>query len=229
MDETETYRGILDDKKPVEYINLMTKKVNKMVKPRNEPNSEEAMGAAVAQRISSLRKAQNFTFDALAMRARVSKGTLVQIEQERANPSISTLCRLAIALGVSVADLVAPASEAQSMVSVVGKSETRNLWTGPHGGSAVLLAGTAGPDMLEMWRWELKPGERFEASRHGRGTRELIHVTSGRLFLEVEGKGTIVGAGATAIALTDRPHAYSNPGKSSVCFFMTVDEPVTAP
>ena len=47
--------------------------------------------------------------------------------------------------------------------------------------------------MLEMWQWELKPGERFEASRHGRGTRELIHVTSGRLFLEVEGKGTIVG------------------------------------
>ena len=83
--------------------------------------------------------------------------------------------------------------------------------------------------MLEMWQWELKPGERFEASRHSRGTRELIHVTSGRLFLEVEGKGTIIAAGATAIALTDRPHAYSNPGKSSVRFFMTVDEPATAP
>ena len=78
------------------------------------------MAAAVAQRISSLRKAQDLTFDALAMRAGVSKGTLVQIEQERANPSISTLCRLAAALGVSVADLVAPASEAQSMVSLVG-------------------------------------------------------------------------------------------------------------
>jgi transcriptional regulator with XRE-family HTH domain len=207
----------------------MTKKVNKIVKPGRGPNPEAAMGAAVAQRISSLRKAQDLTFDALALRARVSKGTLVQIEQERANPSISTLCRLAAALGVSVADLVAPASEAQSMVSLVSESETRRLWTGPHGGSAVLLAGTAGPDMLEMWQWELKPGERFDASRHGRGTRELIHVTSGRLFLEVEGKGTIVGSGTTAIALTDRPHAYSNPGKSSVRFFMTVDEPASAP
>ena len=169
------------------YIILMTKKVNKIVKPNGGPNPEAAIGAAVAQRISSLRKAQDLTFDALAMRARVSKGTLVQIEQDRANPSISTLCRLAAALGVSVADLVAPASEAQSTVSLVSESETRRLWTGPHGGSAVLLAGTAGPDMLEMWQWELKPGERFDASRHGRGTRELIHVTSGRLFLEVEG------------------------------------------
>jgi len=207
----------------------MTKKVNKIVGANKDPNSEAAMGAAVARRVSSLRKAQDLTFDALAMRAHVSKGTLVQIEQERGNPSISTLCRLAAALGVSMADLVAPASEAQSMVSLVGASETRRLWTGPHGGSAVLLAGTTGPDMLEMWQWELKPGERFEASQHGRGTRELIHVISGRVFLEVEGKGTIVAAGATAIALTDRTHSYSNPGKSSVHFFMTVHEPPSAP
>jgi transcriptional regulator with XRE-family HTH domain len=187
------------------------------------------MTAAVARRITSLRKAQDFTFDALARRAGVAKGTLVQIEQERANPSISTLCRLAAALGVSVADLVAPASGAQSMVSLVSASDVRRLWNGPHGGSAALLAGTPGPDMLEMWHWELKPGERFEASRHGRGTREIIHVTSGRLLLEVEGNGTIIAAGATGIALTDRPHAYSNPGKLSVRFFMTVDEPGTAP
>jgi transcriptional regulator with XRE-family HTH domain len=207
----------------------MTRKVNKEIQLDVGAASEDIMAAAVARRISSLRKARDLTFDALARRAGVSKGTLVQIEQERANPSISTLCRLAAALGVSVADLVAPASEAQSLVSLVGASDARRLWTGPHGGSAVLLAGTTGPDMLEMWQWELKPGERFDASRHGRGTRELIHVTSGRLVLEVEGKGTIIAAGATAIALTDRPHAYSNPGKSPARFFMTVDEPATAP
>ena len=45
----------------------------------------------------------------------------------------------------------------------------------------------------------------------------------------VEGKGTIIAAGATAIALTDRPHAYSYLGKSPARFFITVDEPATAP
>jgi quercetin dioxygenase-like cupin family protein len=83
--------------------------------------------------------------------------------------------------------------------------------------------------MLEMWRWELQPGERFEATRHNRGTRELIHVTSGRLTLEVEGKATLIAAGVTAIAHTDRPHSYSNSGKSPVRFFMTVHEPAKAP
>lgn len=211
------------------YIIIMTKKVNIKDDGNSGQSSETAITAAVANRISALRKAQNLTFDALARRAGVSKGTLVQIEQERANPSIATLCRLAAALGVSVAELVAPEGEAQSSVHVIRAEDARILWNGPHGGSAVLLAGTKGPDMLEMWQWELKPGERFEASRHGRGTRELIHVTSGKLFLEVEGQGTIVAVGATAIAQTDRPHGYANLGKSPVHFVMTVHEPASAP
>lgn len=207
----------------------MTKKVNIKCIEASRESPERIITAAVASRISVLRKAQDLTFDALARRAGVSKGTLVQIEQERANPSIATLCRLAAALGVSVADLVAPAGVAQSSVQIVKPSDARTLWTGPRGGSAVLLAGTKGPDMLEMWQWELKPGERFEANSHGRGTRELIHVTSGRLFLEVEGQGTIIAAGATAVAKTDRPHGYANLGKSPVHFVMTVHEPASAP
>ncbi|MEQ1524917.1 MAG: helix-turn-helix transcriptional regulator [Aestuariivirga sp.] len=85
----------------------MTKKVNIKRDEDSGQSSETAIAAAVANRISALRKAQDLTFDALARRAGVSKGTLVQIEQERANPSIATLCRLAAALGVSVAELVA--------------------------------------------------------------------------------------------------------------------------
>lgn len=207
----------------------MTEKVNIASNSHNEPNADEALTMTMAQRICALRKAQDFTFDELARRAGVSKGTLVQIEQGRANPSISTLCRLAATLGVSVADLVAPAGPANSRVRLVSESEARMLWTGPHGGSAVLLAGTAGPDMLEVWQWELKPGERFEANRHGRGTRELIHVTRGTLLLEIAGECTAVAAGTTAIAQTDHSHSYSNPGRPAVQFFMTVHEPSTGP
>lgn len=207
----------------------MTKKVNNIVAAGLGAISEDDLAVAVAQRISSLRQEQGLTFDALALRSGVSKGTLVQIEQERANPSISTLCRLANALGVSVADLVAPADDSPSLVSVAGADQARQLWSGPNGGSAVLLAGTAGADMLEVWQWELKPGERYEAARHGRGTRELIHVTSGKLLIDVERQTTLIAAGATAIARTDRPHAYANPGKTAVRFFMTVHEPLSAP
>ncbi len=186
---------------------------------------EAAIAVRVAGRIADLRRAQGFSFDALALRAGVSKGTLVQIEQGRANPGISTLCRLAAALDVSVADLVAPPGIGAQVVTVVRSTASRRLWTGPNGGAAVLLAGTTGPDMLEIWDWELRPGERFEAAVHGPGTRELLHVTAGILALEVDGTTHLIAAGSSAIALTDRPHAYANAGLGAVRFTMTVHEP----
>lgn len=200
------------------------------VKPANLPQNasvspEEALSAAVARRISVLRKSHGLSFDSLAQRAGVSKGTLVQIEQGGANPSISTLCRLAGALEVSVADLVSPVEVPERAVMVFGPGETRSLWSGPSGGSVLLLAGTPGPDMLEIWKWVLMPGERFEASIHSAGTRELIHVTDGSLALDVDGQSSVVTAGSTAIALTDRRHAYRNPGSVPVHFTMVVHEP----
>lgn len=196
------------------------------LKTAEEPLDQEALiAAAVATRIATLRKEHGLSFDALAQRAGVSKGTLVQIEQGRANPSISTLCRLAAALEVSVADLVTPVEGPEHVVTVIGPSGVRCLWNGPQGGSAVLMAGTPGPEMLELWQWELMPGERFDANGHGSGTREIVHVMSGNLALEIDGQTAIVGTGSSAIARTDKPHAYRNPGNSPVRFTMVVHEP----
>jgi transcriptional regulator with XRE-family HTH domain len=210
------------------HIIIMTEKVNSLPNRSVHSTGEEALNTAVANRIAMLRKQCGLTFDALALRSGVSKGTLVQIEQDRANPNISTLCRLAAALGVSVADLVAPTNEAHSFISVIAARAARKLWKSGKGSSAVLLAGTKGADMLEVWQWVLKAGDRYDAPRHGRGTRELIHVVDGNLLVEVDGQTSVVAAGATAIAQTDRPHAYINPGKSNVSFYMTVHEPVSA-
>ena len=46
------------------------------------------------------------TLEDLLARAGVSKGMLLQVEQARTNPSVATICRLATALGVSIASLV---------------------------------------------------------------------------------------------------------------------------
>lgn len=189
--------------------------------PQLAPQTEEAaIAASVAQRIATLRKGFGLSFEALAQKAGVAKGTLVLIEQSRANPSISTLCRLAAALQVSVADLVAP-----QQASAVTLTEPRPLWHGSAGGHATLLAGTPGPDMLEVWDWCLMPGEVYEAAIHGRGTRELLHVREGMLTLNVEGASTLIPGGASAVALTDRAHGYANHGRSPCRFTMTVHEP----
>lgn len=190
-------------------------------------DAADRLNGAIARRIALLRKGRQQSFDQLAARSGVSKGMLVQIEQGRANPSIATLCRLAAGLGVSVADLISADRDVRSPVQVVAADETRILWKGPKGGSAALLVGSEGPDMLELWRWTLQPGERYQARPHAVGTLELVHVQHGVLALEVDGVAHALPAGTSAFARTDRAHAYACSGRKRVDFAMVVFEPAS--
>ena len=177
---------------------------------------------AVANRIRNWRKEKKLSLDELSRRASVSKGMLVEIEKGAANPSIAILCKLAAALGVSVADIVNVASEPQ--VHIIEEAAIPVLWHGEKGGSARLLAGTAGPDMIELWCWEMQPGESFSSPGHLAGTFELLHVETGVLTLKVEESVTQVVAGASAVAKTEAAHSYANHGESVLRFTMTVAE-----
>ena len=177
---------------------------------------------AVATRIRSWRKEKKLSLDELSRRAGVSKGMLVEIEKGTANPSIALLCKLAAALGISVAEIVNVASD--PMVQVIEAAAIPVLWQGERGGSARLLAGSAGPDMIELWRWEIYPGERFTSPGHPAGTFELLHVESGTLTLRVEETLTQVAAGASAVARTEAAHSYANEGEDLLRFTMTVAE-----
>ncbi|WP_251268452.1 helix-turn-helix domain-containing protein, partial [Enterobacter hormaechei] len=74
---------------------------------------------------------KKISLDELSRRAGVSKGMLVDIEACRANPSIALLCRLASALGVSVADFVNVATAPP--VKVIAEGEIPTLWQGEQG------------------------------------------------------------------------------------------------
>src|SRR6476661_1428229 len=176
----------------------------------------------VSSRIRQRRSDKRLSLDRLAALAGVSKGMLVQIESGQANPSIATLCKVAAALGASVADLVQVSG--QHPAEVLPAGAPRLLWRGPKGGSATLLVGTAGPDMLELWSWELRPCERYEAPAHPEGTEELIHVVRGRLALAFGEVSYVIESGGSAVAHTDRPHAYACDGKRAVQFTMVVAE-----
>jgi transcriptional regulator with XRE-family HTH domain len=184
--------------------------------------SEDQLLSTLSARIRARRRDRALSLDRLAALAGVSKGVLVQLDKGDANPSIATLSKIAAALGASVADLVQVPVQQPAEVLPVGAP--RRLWRGPKGGTAMLLVGSAGPDMLELWRWELRPGERYEAPAHPAGTQELLHVERGRLALSFGDVRYVVAAGASAIAHTDRPHAYAAEGKKPVRFTMVVAE-----
>lgn len=200
----------------------MTMNTNKSTTVESEAR---LVSKAMQSRVAETRRLRGLSFSQLASLSGVSKGMLVQIEQGKANPSIAILCKVASALRVSVAELFEMSDESHSPVRPIPPRETTKLWIGPNGGSAALLVGTEGPDMLELWEWELFPGERFEAQPHSRGTRELLHVTKGTLELEVDGASYPLAKGGSAVARTERPHAYACTGSTTTRFTMVVFEP----
>ena len=149
----------------------MTKKVNITTDAGADVAS---VNQAVSDSIKSWRKSQKLSLDELSRRAGVSKGMLVEIEKGAANPSIAILCKVAAALGVSVADIVNVAHAPDAWL--IENSEMPRLWQGEQGGYAQLLAGTRGPGMNELLRWQKVSGEAFRSTGHPSGNIELLHV-----------------------------------------------------
>lgn len=183
----------------------------------------ELVAAAVARNVRRLRTERAWTLDVLASRSGVSKGMLIQVEQARTNPSLGTLCRIAEAIGVSLARLV-ELDEAPA-VRVVTADQAAVLWRSAAGSAASLLVGSDRSEHLELWDWSLAAGDVHRTDPHSPGTQELLHVTAGVLGLEVDGRLHRVEAGGAAAFQADRPHAYRNDGAVPVRLTMAVVQP----
>lgn len=96
---------------------------------------------------------------------------VINIEQGVTNPSIGTLLRISEALGIGLPSLVEPPT--QKPMKRVRSGEGAVLWRSPEGGRAVLLAGTAPPNVVELWDWTLGAGDRHVSEPHTSGTTEL--------------------------------------------------------
>jgi transcriptional regulator with XRE-family HTH domain len=164
--------------------------------------------------------------ETLASRAGVSKGVLLQIEKERTNPSIATLCRLADALGVALAYLVETSESAT--VRVVRDGEAPRLWQGRPGSRGKLLVGSDLPNALEMWDWQLTGSDEYGGEAHAPGSREIVYVLTGTLALHVADQTFTLHHGDAAVFAADRDHHYRNPGENPLHFVMAVFQPELA-
>jgi transcriptional regulator with XRE-family HTH domain len=178
----------------------------------------------VARNVRAARAAAGLSLDALAGRAEVSKGALVALEGARGNPNLATLVRLADALGRSVSSLMEDAGE--ESVVIVDADEVAPLWTGPAGGTARLLLTNPRPTPVEVWRWRLHPGERYDSHPHPPGVTETLSVVRGQMLLVLDDTAHPLRAGATIAFAADLPHAYEGAGRGPCELIMTVHLPL---
>jgi transcriptional regulator with XRE-family HTH domain len=178
---------------------------------------------SLARNLKRWRQERGFTLDALAARAGVSRGMLIQIEQARTNPSVGTVVKVGDALGVSISTLLDFDREPQ--VRLVPPEQAVRLWSTEAGSHSTLLAGTEAPGPLELWHWRLMPGEGSASDPHPQGTTELVHVTAGELTLTADGADHLLPAGTSASFESHVPHAYRNDGTEPVEMTMAVAVP----
>lgn len=202
---------------------------------RAEPKFRKSLGTAVDERVviefvgancAAFRRERALSLDALAKIAGLSKGMLVEIEQRRTNPSISTLCRIANALQVGLWDLL---SERMTASRLVRHSPTdgKQLWHTAAGSTAVLIDAARVLDVGgELWRWRLEPAEAFDGVAHPAGTTEFLHVLRGTLTVEVGREALECGVGESLRIRADAPHRYRNLNDQACEFMMCVIEPV---
>jgi transcriptional regulator with XRE-family HTH domain len=182
---------------------------------------QDLIASQVAERVRAGRAQRGWTLDQLAARSGVSRRLLVGIEQTDANPSLSTLLKLAAALGVSLTELLDDQSQDRP-VGLVTQGEAITLWSTDAGSLARLLV-SRGP--LELWAWTLEPGERRDSNAHRREAVELLAVHDGNLTLEVGEDRIEVPAGDSAWFDATHPHAYSNQTAAPTTFTLVVLEP----
>lgn len=180
----------------------------------------EEVAAAVGRNVRELRQQRRMTIDALAAAAGVSRGTVIQVESARGNPSVATLCNLAAALQVGVASLVS--ADSAPRVTVRAGADAAALWTSAAGSRALFRIGTDPPDLVELWDWTLQASDGFDGEAHPRGTVEVLFVLDGVLALQVGDDRRVLGVDDAVVFEAHAPHRYANEAAVPVRFIMVV-------
>lgn len=174
--------------------------------------SSDAQAARLGRRIRRLRRDRGMTLVALAEAAALSHPFLSQLERGLARPSMTSLERIARALGTSQLELFAAAEEppvdrADTTPSVLRAGEGV---TGPYaeGRARLLVAGRRQFQPMEFEGANAKPGVYFVHDED-----EFLLVLSGTVLVELDGEGEwLLGAGDSIYWHSRTPHRWSSPG-----------------
>ena len=173
--------------------------------------------AHVAGNIRRLRQERGLSQAGLAELSGVSRRMIVAIERDEANVSLSSLDRLAAALGVGLADTVRPP----------GAPDNRRIeslaWRGAHSESQAILLGTAPASReTELWLWSLGEGERYPSEAESGNWHEMLLVVEGLLVVEAAEGRHEIAAGDFLIFSSEKPYVFANGGGGTVRFVRNV-------
>lgn len=184
-------------------------------------DAAELATSQLGVRLQRSRKDAGLTIDALSRASGVSKGTLSQIEQNKANPSITVLYRIAMALSVPVSALVEDPARALHFEVVPAGEASRKFFTNQPCSGHLLNPPWMDRD-LEVYEMNFPVGGQLDSQPHHPHTRELLTVVAGEVRVEAGGKQATLQPGDTAHYSADVPHTISNIGEEQATIYLVV-------
>lgn len=192
---------------------------------QHDPDDEQASREVVkriGQRLRTVRQDRGLSLAQVAAAAGLTRGFLSQVELGDAAASVSSLVRLAAALGIEVTSLFEKAAS-----PLVRHSELTPSTLGGHGVVDYVLT-PAEERRAQLLETHIDPGGFADTEMWTRaGELVICHVQSGTLELRLETETFVLAAGDTMTFDPRRPHTWRNPSRRYRARVLWVDVPAT--
>ena len=173
----------------------------------------------LGNRLSSLRKRKKMTLDDLSAKSGVSKSILSQIERDLSNPTVTTISRIAEALGEKLSDFFSKIEVGEEN-SIESSKETPSI-TSKDGLCALSILGAGETvNWLQWYILEMKPKGILNSGSHGPKTFENLTVIDGQIEVTCGESKEKLSKGDTFRFQSNREHTLKNISKQRAQILM---------
>jgi transcriptional regulator with XRE-family HTH domain len=174
-------------------------------------------------RVRRLRAERELSLRDVAAQSGLSASLLSQLERDQANPSLQTLQRLALSMGVSIFALL-PQDTLAPSATVVRPDNRRKLVIQDGQLRYELLS----PDtnrIMEVWMGRLEPGAEMGPEFSTHPSEEFILVLHGRMTITIGDESHVLEEGCSIQYDGHIPHRIDNASDDELAFLSALTPP----
>lgn len=169
----------------------------------------DAISVNVGDRLRELRQARNISMRTLATRSGLSANALSMIERGKTSPSVSTLYKLADALGISITAFFGPETDRQQVVFLKADGRSRIAFAR---GVFEGLGGEQFMGRVEPFVLTLESGASSGPHSMTHSGHEFVFCLRGQLEYQVEKNVYQLSAGDSLLFAAQLKHKWRNSG-----------------
>ena len=175
----------------------------------------------IGQRLRDLRAERDLSLEELARRSGVSKSMLSQIEQNKANPTVALVWKIARALDVDLFHVIG--GEGRPLRFDLTACENAPVLADAKAGYAIhILSPLELVETLELYWVKLAAGASLDSNAHIAHTEEFATVLKGRVQIESSGQSATLRKGDTLRYHADCQHIIRNVARGSSEVYLVV-------